>query len=187
MKVSINTGKARIVSRTILGLLAGVSMTGCAATEVFYMDVKEGACYRYADDDHAVEDGNYKQMEVIDCQQPHHLQVIGVVDVPYVDVGTSAVSVGSGSGGGSAAGGDDVFQALESITDQLNTQIVSAHCQKVYQDRFGVEPPSIATPGATYLRWFYPDPGEERRRYAGTTVCYVHQGYQSYQLVEGGQ
>ena len=181
MKVSINNGKARIVSRTMLGFLVGVSMTGCAATEVFYLDTVEGACYRYADDDHPVGSDNYKQVEVIDCQQPHHLQVIGVVDVPYVDVGFGSVSDGS-----AASEGDDVFQALESITDQLNTQIVSAHCQKVYRDRFGVEPPAIATPGATYLRWFYPDPGEERRRYGGATVCYVHQGYQSYQLVEGG-
>ena len=172
MKVSINNGKAR---RTILGLLAGVYMTGCA-TSVFYLDTKEGACYRYADDDHPVGSDNYKEVEVIDCQQPHHLQVIGVVDVPYVDVGTSKASVG-----------DDVFQALESITDQLNTQIVNAHCQKVYRDRFGVEPPAIVSPGATYLRWFYPDPGEERRRYGGATVCYVHKGYQYYQLVEGGQ
>lgn len=184
MKVSANSGKARIVSGTILGLLAGVFMTGCTATEVFYLDTVEGACYRYADDDHPVGSDNYKQVEVIDCQQPHHLQVIGVVDVPYVDVGSGS---GSASDGSKGSGDDDVFQALESITDQLNTQIVNAYCQKVYQDRFGVEPPAIFSPGATYLRWFYPDPGEERRRYGGATVCYVHQGYQSYQLVEGGQ
>ena len=174
------------LSWTWLFMVYALFMTGCAATEVFYLDTVEGACYRYADDDHPVGSDNYKQVEVIDCQQPHHLQVIGVVDVPYVDVGTSNASVGGSVSDGSAAGGDDVFQALESITDQLNTQIVSTHCQKVYQDRFGVEPPSIATPGASYLRWFYPDPGEERRRYGGATVCYVHQGYQSYQLVEGG-
>lgn len=178
------------LSWTWLFMVYALFMTGCAATEVFYLDTVEGACYRYADDDHPVGSDNYKLVEVIDCQQPHHLQVIGVADVPYVDVGSGSGSASDGSkasGDGSAAGDDDVFQALESITDQLNTQIVNAYCQKVYQDRFGVEPPAIVSPGATYLRWFYPDPGEERRRYGGATVCYVHQGYQYYQLVEGGQ
>jgi len=166
---------------TTLAILALMTQ-GCAATEVFYLDAIKGDCYRYADDDHPVGSHNYKRLATVDCQRPHHLRVIGVVDVPYVDVGRS-----KGSGDGSAAGGGDVFQALESITEQLNTQIVSAHCQKVYQDRFGVEPPAIVSPGATYLRWFYPDPGQERRRYGGTTVCYVHQGLVIYQLMRGGQ
>lgn len=167
---------------TTLAIL--VLMTqGCAATEVFYLDTIKGDCYRYADDDHPVESHNYKRLTIVDCQRPHHLRVIGVVDVPYVDVGRSAAIRNKVSGDE----GGDVVQALESIADQLNTQIVSAHCQKVYRDRFGVEPPSIAIPGATYLRWFYPDPGQERRRYGGTTVCYVHQGLAIYQLMRGGQ
>lgn len=62
----------------------------------------------------------------------------------------------------------------------LTQDDMSAYCSAAYKAVYKEEPPQEISNGARYLRWFFPDPGAETRKYKNTGVCIVHKSNADY-------
>ena len=59
---------------------------------------------------------------------------------------------------------------------------MSAFCSKAYRSIYKEEPLQEIVPGSRYLRWYYPDPGAETKKYKKTGVCIVHKSDSKYSV-----
>jgi hypothetical protein len=62
----------------------------------------------------------------------------------------------------------------------ITQEDMSVFCSKAYVAIYKEDPVAEIIPGSRYLRWYYPDPGPETKKYKKTGVCIVHKADARY-------
>jgi hypothetical protein len=64
----------------------------------------------------------------------------------------------------------------------ITQEDMSAYCSKAYRSIYKSEPLVEIKPGSRYLRWFFPDPGAETKKYKKQGICIVHKSDSKYSV-----
>jgi hypothetical protein len=71
---------------------------------------------------------------------------------------------------------------VPSAGSSLTQDDMSEYCRAAYRKLYNEEAPQTISDGAIYLRWFFPDPGAETKKYKKTGICLVHQSNSVYSV-----
>lgn len=145
--------RKRVISVALvtLSLIAGGAVPAEAANPVFYLNMKAGSCYSFT----------------------------SVAKKP-AKIGNNIKSLYLVS-----CASNHHFQVIKaglapSTHTALTDDELYSFCGPAYFEKFGADAPSDISAGAVYLRWFYPDPGAETKKFGRKTICLVHTSDSKY-------
>lgn len=124
-----------------------------AATTTFYLSLKSNTCYSFTPT------GTKPVAANIDSKRMYQ---VGCTKPHHFQV----IKVGQ----------------VPSVGTSITQDDMSAFCSKAYRSIYKQDPVSVITPGSRYLRWYFPDPGAETKKYKKTGVCIVHKSDAKYSV-----
>lgn len=143
------------VMSILLALVMSQSMLAPAsgATSTFYLSLKVNTCYSFTKT-------GTKPSAISNPSKS--LYAVSCTKPHHIQV----IKVGQVPSSGSTLSQDDM----------------SVYCSAAYRKLYNEDPPQAIADGARYLRWFFPDPGAETKKYKKTGICLVHQSNSEYSV-----